>query len=62
MPKEHGKDVKEGETWVAVRIPADAKERLATWAKRYDHSLSWILRRLALRALDNDEDQNGGIP
>ncbi len=52
---------KEGEQWIQVRIPLDAKERLDVWAKRHERGASYIMRRLLLRALDANEDE-GDIP
>lgn len=57
-----GKRVKPGEKWIAVRIPDWAEDRLRTWAQRRDVSISHIIRRLVLEALDNDRDQSGGVP
>jgi len=50
---------KEGEQWIQVRIPDEAKELLDAWAKRHDRSASYIMRRLLLRALDASEHEEG---
>jgi len=62
MPeKKTGKQVAAGETWVAVRVPIGAKERLDKWAKRKDVSSSWIMRRLLLDALDAGRDEGDNV-
>jgi len=60
--REKGRDVAAGETWITVRIPKEAKERLDAWAQRYDHGTSWIVRRLVLRALDERLDEKDEMP
>jgi hypothetical protein len=60
--REKGRDVAPGETWVTVRIPKEAKERLDAWSKRYDHGTSWIVRRLVLRALEDRLDEQDVVP
>lgn len=62
MPeKSSGKRVAPDEAWIAVRVPAWAKERLEKWAEHKDVSLSWIMRRLLLRALENKQDEGDGL-
>jgi len=62
MPRDKGRDVAAGETWITVRIPKDAKDRLDAWAKEYDHGTSWIVRRLVLRALEDNLDEKDVMP
>lgn len=46
-----------GETWLAVRIPEDAKEQLEEIAKREERSMSYVVRRYVLEGLGRDEEQ-----
>jgi len=51
---------KDGETWVAVRLPDWARDQLQEMAQEEDRSLSSALRRLVLEALparDKGQDQ-----
>ncbi len=57
MTEKKGKNVRAGETWLAVRIPEDAKERLEEIAKREERSMSYVVRRYVLEGLGRDEEQ-----
>lgn len=53
---------KEGERWVQVRLSEADHQRLKDWATRDSTSVSYLLRRLAQRALRQDEDKTGRVP
>jgi len=53
---------KEGEQWLQVRIPDDARERIDAWAAKKELSTSYLVRRLILEALDQGRDEKGDIP
>ncbi len=53
-----GRNVRAGEAWVAARIPESANVRIAALAEREERSVSFIVRRLILEALDSDRYQD----
>lgn len=60
VAEKKGKQTREGETWVAVRLPDWAREQLQEMAQEEDRSLSSALRRVVLEALparDKGQDQ-----
>ncbi len=52
-----GRNVRAGEAWVAARIPEAASARIATLAAREERSVSFIVRRLILEALESERYQ-----
>jgi len=46
---------KDGETWITVRVPQDVKDWLDEWAIKKERSVSFLVRRLILRAHRNHE-------
>jgi len=57
MAEKKGKNVRAGETWLAVRIPEEAKEQLEDIAKREERSMSFIVRRFVLEGLERDRSR-----
>jgi len=57
-----GKQAAPGETWTAVRLPEAARNRLDEMAREQERSVSFVLRKLVLDALERDErtQQHGG--
>ena len=51
MPRE----VSPKESWIGVRVPKWAHERLKEWAAQEDDSVSRIIRKLILQALEERE-------
>ncbi len=52
-----GRNVRPGEAWVSARIPESASVRIAELAAREERSVSFIVRRLILEALESDRYQ-----
>lgn len=50
-----GRTVAAGEAWLSVRVPETVKERIERIAEREERSVSFILRRLVLEALEGDK-------
>lgn len=51
MPRE----VSPKESWIGVRVPKWAHERLKEWAAQEEDSVSRIIRKLILQALEERE-------
>jgi len=51
------RSVRAGEAWVSARIPEAASARIAALAAREERSVSFIVRRLILEALESDRYQ-----
>jgi len=54
MADKKGKNVRAGETWLAVRLPEEAKARLEEVAARDDRSMSYTARRFVLEGLERE--------
>lgn len=52
--EKRGKQAAPGETWTAVRLPEAARERLDEMAREQERSVSFVLRKLVLDALERD--------
>ncbi len=52
-----GRNVRAGEAWVSARIPEAASARIAALAVREERSVSFIVRRLILEALEAERYQ-----
>jgi hypothetical protein len=52
-----GRNVRAGEAWVSARIPEAASVRIAALAAREERSVSFIVRRLILEALESERYQ-----
>ncbi len=52
--EKRGKQAAPGETWTAVRLPEAARERLDQMAREQERSVSFVLRKLVLDALERD--------
>ncbi len=50
-----GKQAAPGETWTAVRLPEAARERLDEMAREQERSVSFVLRKLVLDALEREQ-------
>lgn len=56
MAEKKGKNVRAGETWLAVRIPEEAKDQLEEIARREERSMSYVVRRFVLEGLERDKE------
>ncbi len=56
------KQVKEGEQWIQIRVSKEDHKRLKAWATKNSTSVSYLMRRLAQRALAKKEDEAGRLP
>ncbi len=52
-----GRNVRAGEAWVSARIPESASARIVALAAREERSVSFIVRRLILEALESERYQ-----
>jgi hypothetical protein len=59
--KQPGKVAAEGETWTAVRLPAEVKAAVEEIAEREERSVSFVLRRLVLKALEDYQERGGRL-
>jgi len=51
-----GKQAAPGETWTAVRLPESARDRLDEMARQQERSVSFVLRKLVLDALERESE------